>query len=547
MPINTLLIADKERIKFFKRYSITGVDFVRIDEQLRNAQLLIIDKTSSIWDFQQPGFHYKFENGLHFIYDIRLKGYELPICILEPPANFPSDSNRWEEVYEDPLVCTISYQPNKPLVPQQILQSFQKIDDQERQLLFNDLRQTLYRKDGYLDELWHRVSRLLNNPDKEAIEHIKAIMKIAFKQTQEWCGRIDIGITPEECLNEIEYDRLKSWFEQLSTIVRSSKAVPRPEEKIQFVRVVYISDSEEQCKQLAQRFEDVQTLYPISCEAVACVEDIDESKYSNETTTVIVNFRFRNLTEKAGKKINEISTVNGYTIIHRLRKMYPQWQFIILTDFPVTENNSLPIPPDVEVFGKHRILNTGDRSFIWFALHILQYHKTASLRKDAWPKQLNNKDDSILSKYYAMLCKQDNFKEINQKINEDAINICVNILEQHLPPHNSSISQFYNNIQLDGYDKDQKMLDKLIDILLVRRVYLGLFQSCENKKEAMNIAYESKKEAHKQKILDDAYVSNYFTRIRLLTGNDYINFEMLYPDYITHAEYLWLAANKDDL
>lgn len=557
MALILICVQDNIRGQFHGE-SFTFYDHVYLFEQLQAVDLVLVQKDTKGWDISG-----KYENGLHFIEELRLeKGCELPFVVIEPEPQLQTELDNRVELYEDPYIRRVYFSDiEKFRSPDSLFQCFNlSISKDEKQMLFQDIRQTIYRQEGFIDELRHRVMRVFDhvvdyhNLTQEKKEETERYMQQAYNQVKKWCPGQDMGPTPKQLLNEIVKSDIGTWFEKLSEIVQKSK-YKRSESEQELVdkKVLYISDSADNREKLITRFEKTYEHYHITCTGAKSLEDAlhDIGDDENKIISVVTDFRFR---DEDGR----IALRNGYSIINALRKKFPDWQYLMLTNYPVKENGTLPIPKGVEIFSKSQVFNTQSRAFASLASQIISFHAEASLKEDKWPVILNSEDDKVWRDYFQKFVRSADFQERERKLGDkakEAINNLIKGEPAEVPNHGVRLYECIQRWQKSNKNKNSEfeawVMEKLFDMLLIRRIYIGLFQlnitnfpreMARVTKKAYDIV--NARNDKKQKVLDNAALSNYFTKIRLLTNINYrVDDERM--SYITLAERRWLARNYE--
>lgn len=574
-----LVCAAEPVLGFFKAQQYLEVETynpIRATKQLKAAAIVVVQKDSSAWDRLN-----EFEDGLHFVEQQRLRDCELPFIIIDTSIGKQEDQEERLRVYEDPYVRRISLEEVLNLQSLKDLTAYfgPPLSNEEKEMLFKDLRQTLYRHEGYINALRHRAMRAMDQIKQKSTfrEEVHDLMQQAYQLLKVWCPKCDLSHRHRQLFETLAsgssdsttHQALSDWFEGLAKLVKQSRdketeqAIPLPD-----LKVLYVSDSAENRQMLKDCFEQTYDYYPIKCRCVATPEEAIEAaaRCGEQWCTIVTDFRFYDTEEK------RIAPRNGYHILDKLQKTHPFWQYLMLTNFPVKEYDTLPIPKKVEVFVKNQVLRPESSAFNHFARRIVSFHERAAAQQGDWPVVLQSKDDEKWRKYYRIFTKGADFKASEDEISQQAcqaIKALINGKPYEIPAHGTRFSVVINKIRLkepNHIEQEEEILKVLKDMLLVRRIYLGLFQlnladlfpEIRRHLFNANLSFKCRVMASANALMKRAElarldqpksteVSNYFTTLRLLAKVDYRFSDEYRASHLTLAETNWLAKQNDFL
>lgn len=568
--LSLLLCAGEVVRRFFKRQEgFVQFDPLRHRQQLREASLIVVQKETSQWNPE-------YEDGLHFTAYLRLQcKCELPIVIVEPdPALQPSKAGM-QQVYEDPYIRRLFFDelPNYNS-PEQLLHLFDlSLNSKEQKLLFQDLRQTLYREEGYIDEFRHRSMRVLGRmkswDDISERQQLIEYLNQAYDMACYWRPSLEsehsliaLKHQIEQSSNFVTYaPMIQEWFDRLCNSVKVEAVSEEPEEQ-EDINLLYISDDAENLRTLRERFQSAYSYYHICCIGVNSVESaLAHFEDSNKKIIAVASdFRFRDV---AGR----VALRNGYNIIRSLRAIYPECLYSFLTNYPLSAYEALPIPPEVHIFKKNQVFTPGHRAFANFARQIISHKENTPSRQDAWPEALNGKDDKAWQEWYGRFISSADFEESEKTIAQEALAVIDAILEGrpfNAPKSGTQFHKLAKKSSASASGQQEIVLNGLQARLLTRRIYLGLFQlelsrffpqfnrlfinssSNDGGKRAMDLAYCA---LHQHNVeggipLSEKSLSNHFTNLRLIRKVDYRLESELRASHLTLAESRWLAVNQ---
>lgn len=571
MPLVLLCGGEVVRRVFERQPGFVLFDPLRIRQQLEQAELVLAHKDTREWNPE-------FEDGLHFAAVLRLQyKCELPIIIAEPDPALQPARPGMRLVYDDPFVRRLFF--SKMLeyrTTGQLLGLFDlSLPAEDRKLLFQDLRQTLYREEGYLDELRHRAMRVLSRmngwEDEPNRQQLLAYLQQAYDMARYWRPSLGPEFSPGALLERAGQaggsaaftPLLQEWFDGLCNAVRPA-APPDEQEEQEDACLLYISDSEENRKALEKRFAAAYAYYHIRCIGLDSLGAAMERLKAGHGNIIAVasDFRFR---DAEGR----VALWNGYHIIQRLHEAFPDCLYLFLTNFPLAAYDGLPLPEKVKSFNKSHVLSAHSRAFAHLAREILFHRENALPRRDAWPEALNVKDDEAWREWYGRFVAGVDYGEAEKNLSADACRAIDAILERRpfsIPStgtYFSKLAKRHNELAPDP-ELEEKIMSGLRDKLLVRRIYLGLFQvellhffpefrrlltglsSRDGGKQAMALAYCALF-PHKADSLyeyKEKALSNHFHNLRLSLKVDYRLKSPMRDRHITRAEQQWLSRNR---
>jgi len=550
-------------------------DYTSEEKRLKveKADVVVVQYNTAAWNAR--GF---FVDGLHFIEEQRLSGSQQHFVLLDYPAvvGMPKENPR-NYVLEDPGVLLYIEPPvvgaRRDLTELVCRRNEELIglDAPEKEDLFLDLRQTLYKREGNIDGIKHRVERLLNNAGnlEEVPTAVASHMQQAYRRVKSWGIVEGLPAEPHKLLKDLlanpsdANEKINSWFEHLSSKVRSDRQQQAEDDpKNGLGNILYISQSDADKGQLRECLERQNLGKPYRIHTVPDLQEgLHFAKSINHLpTTVITDFRYRS----GGR----IAAMNGYNILSRIRRKYPRWQYVMLTNFPVQDNEELPIPSWVEVFPKGRVLQ-GARAFKRFLSSLLASHYRQRVFADDWPTEVRSQDDEAWKHHYDTFRRSDTYEAAEQAIGEEAlekIKLLLSKKEVTLPNHGYTLHQYCANRQADDSLSEEAAEEAaqryFQGLLLARRVYLGLFQLDLNDRlpaahrfypigdrqhNYTGYAYALVRPVQFERHAGDARaIANYLGRLRLRITVDYRN-KTERKGKISRAEEQWLRDNLSDL
>ncbi len=550
-------------------------DYTSEEKRLKveKAEVVVVQYNTAAWNARKF-----FLDGLHFIEEQRLSGSQQHFVLLGYPAmgKRPKENPR-NYVLEDPGVLSIeppevgSRKDLTELICRRN-EGLMSLDAPEKEDLFLDLRQTLYKREGNIDGIKHRVERLLSNAGslQEVQAEVGQQMQQAYRRVKSWGIVEGLPAEPHTLLKDLlekrsdANEKINSWFERLSSKVRSDRQQQAEDDpKNGLGNILYISQSDADKGQLRECLERQNLGQPYQVETVSNLKEGERLAQSicHQPTTVITDFRYRS----GGR----IAAMNGYNILSRIRRKHPRWQYVMLTNFPVQDNEELPIPSWVEVFPKARVLHPEARAFKRFLSSLLSSHYRQRVFADDWPAAVRGKDDKAWKHHYDTFRRSNTYEAAEQAIGEEALKIIEQLLIEKrltLPNHGHIFYQYCAKRQADDALSEEEVEEAVQgyfqSLLRVRRMYLGLFQldlkdrlpaayrlafMGDGKHSYMRYAYALAQPVQFENNVGDARaIANYFGRLRLHTTVDYRN-KTERKGKISRAEEQWLRDNLSDL
>lgn len=572
MPLVLLCGGEVVKRVFERQPGFVLFDPLRVKQQLKQVELVLAHKETREWGPE-------FEDGLHFTAVLRLQYQcELPVLIVEPDPVLQPVRPGMRLVYDDPLVRRLFFsEMHLHQTPRQLLGLFDlSLPAEDRKLLFQDLRQTLYREEGYLDELRHRAMRVLSHmngwENAAARQKLLGYLQQAHDMARYWLPSLGPDFSPEALMERAGQPGdsaaftplLQEWFDGLCATVRPVAAHKEQEQQVDAC-LLYISDSEESRKALEARFASAYTYYHIHCIGLDTLDSAMERLKAGQGSIIAVasDFRFRDAEGRVALR-------NGYHIICRLKEAFPDCLYLFLTNFPLAAYEGLPLPEKVKIFNKSHVLSPHSRAFAYLAREILYHRENTLSHRDAWPEALNGKDDEAWRVWYGRFVDSVDYEAAENELSDKARMAIRTLLEKRpfsIPPTGTQFSKLakkYDRLSPNA-DLEEKIMAGLHDKLLARRIYLGLFQidllhefpefsklltgylsPMEQGKQAMALAF-CVLFPHKAENLGVYLVktlSNHFTNLRLSLKVDYRIKSTLRDRHITKAEYQWLVQAR---
>lgn len=505
--------------------------------------------------------------GKEIIFRLRLKmDCIIPILLVDfgaPPRS--REQNYFREVLLDPYVCILPRRLlNEKLEEgQNLLALFGHIQSKdERRILYDDLKCTIYREGGYISELRHTLLHDLHNlsgKEKGKIEYlVKKCAQEVDRILKQWketnSKRQAIQSRFQHCLS---LSSLKDIEEELLRIYRSIEPeLPAAQEGRAYptiIHILYVSDSASNQQQLKRVFEQGATLN-IKCHfATNKLEALEQLNQQLDITSVLCDYRFWS-GEVVGKE-------NGYLILATLKQTFPRKHYAYLTRF----NKMRLLKPlgfsHIEAFSKIAVFERDTEEFFRLVRRIIQQESQVIRGKDAWINSTNGvtKTDKIWREMYKKyFVDAKNPDTINDRLGAEAITICQQFTrgEQHIYKELPK-----TGVRLHRVPK-KRASTALLGRLLIRRVFLGLFnysQLVEQYQELLETSsYQEKTpleqrfevihrllEGNNPKIdfTDKKVRSNYFSeRLRINTKRDYRLTNKQLDQYVTYTEHRWLRT-----
>ena len=467
-------------------------------EQIQQADLLIVQ--------QKPKREYLsgFTNGYAFIQDLRVDAScQLPIILTT--ASFPDDEKSVlpDVIAQDPFVHIM---PETEIAsvsqPKDFLRFFDHdLNQKELDALFLDMRLTLYQNVGYINELRHQMMGLLERLDdwhtppgwKGAYELWRKSRRVVSKWLpKEELATLAVPVSesdPPE-LNPMAFWPLaRDWYDELYNQLRGKLERPAvTTRQIPTAELLYISDDPTHQQLLGDGLKTIAQDFPIVCHTAHSVQSALErcrGRTYDKPLTVVTDFRFR---QEGGKRAFR----NGFAIIDRIRSDFPNFQYLLLSNFPVQYYEALLPKYPVQFFSKGEVLHHHSVTIRKLASVVIAHQNQ---RMDRWPEALNSKEDKKWSDLYQKFLQQPDFRQREQALSEKAHAIVREVL------NGQSVESYWaRSLQrpitrliedrcakiADDAQKTRIQLDILEERLLFRRACLGLL--AERALGRMNVA-----------------------------------------------------------
>lgn len=523
--------------------------------QLKDIDLLIVEEKPKRGDLDG------FTDGYRFIQDLRVDaGCELPIILVQSTLQGGTSPQK-DLIAQDPFVYTMA---GENLIKHSSPKDFKKyfpprIPKEESDKWFTDLRLTLYQNEGYIDELRHQILGLLEKLERwdgpDGWEKVDQLLSKTKRVLQEWhlshhLPELDISFAGHfrdlrpKALRPI----IKDWYDQLHALVRrkpGTAVIPGQPSAY----VLYISDEHAHQEMLKEQLGTLSTdllLEFIFAEDLKSAQQEARALPGNHPVTVIADFRFRDKqTGKRGRR-------NGIMIIDQLRRDYPDWQYLLLSNFPVRSYKPLMPSYPLQIFSKDDVLKNASTHLRELAAAITAYNNTKRAQlADKWPVALSSKEDEIWRKLYKDFINLSDFNEREMHLSEQATKLIAE-MRQHKSvrkawrwslrrPLGRTIKELEDRSK--GKDITAKKLSFLKERLLFRRVCIG-YLAASQKERAKSTEHLTTKQVYEQIAQltctpggGDVTDKNLFPNSRILPSKAY---EKDSP-FITLHESRWLA------
>jgi CheY-like chemotaxis protein len=478
--------------------------------QLKGIDLLIVEEKPRRGDLDG------FTDGYRFIQDLRVDaGCELPIILVLSSVQ-GTDSPHKDLIAEDPFVYTM---PSAKVIQHSAPKDFNKyfpppIPKEESDLWFTDLRLTLYQDEGYIDELRHQILGLLEKlkswegPDEWY--KVRQLISKTRRVVEEWhlnnhLPKLDIALGDSfPKLRPMDLRPIiKDWYDQLHDLVRRQPGtVALPGQPS--ASVLYISDEQAHQDMLKEQLGTLSSdlvLDFLFAEDLKSARQEAKALPNNHLVTVIADFRFRD--KQTGKRGQR----NGIMIIDQLRREYPNWQYLLLSNFPVRSYKPLMPSYPLQIFSKDDVLKKASTLLRELAAAIIAYHNQQRAQlEDEWPAALSSKEDDLWSNLYKAYITLPDFKKREMWLSEQAETLIEDML-QHKTVEGAwkwslrrPLSRVTGSKGASRQSRKNRMtinLSRLEERLLFRRVCIG-YLAVSPKKRAKPRALFDTKEAYEQ-------------------------------------------------
>lgn len=532
---------------------------------LEEASLLIVDE----------GYHDLLDestNGRKLIFKLRLEhSYSGPIVLISGKIQ-SEDDKYFKQVFEDPLVSIIELEEFVALLKKGKEEFLGKFDPtlskEERELLYFDLRQTLYRSGRYMYEMRHKLLRTMaeleGSPEplveakKLLVEHEENVKQVidTWKPTV-WFNAVYVRDKFASFMDIEDISILKSevanFFDAAENLIKNKEGAHKNEEE---VKLVYVTSDEVNTKRLNALLQEIAP--NMNCLWAATDEDaIRLIKDHPNLTTVLSDYRFRS------PNSNRIEAINGFIILERIRKIFTHQYYAFLTNIGhLPHPTPLGIGP-IDYYDKNQTLSSSTAGELHRLVEQARQHKnTIRQRTLPWPEKISQSKNAKrwAALYFEEMGNNPNVAAIEQEIGSKAASIVVGLLggksatELNIP----SVAGLLINLKRPSFKED------LMPRLIMRRVILALLnckglgekkfsaeakrfnkKTYSGKNRSFGIVYLILRGSENIDTLDSKIVSNFFSdNFILYTSRDYKQ-----PDsacsqgFITTAENLWLASN----
>lgn len=532
---------------------------------LEEARLLIVDERHH--DLLDES-----TNGRKLIFKLRLEySYIGPIVLVSGKIQ-SEDDKYFREVFEDPLVSVIELEELVVLLKkgkEEFLGRFDPtLSKEERELLYFDLRQTLYRSERYMYEMRHKLLRAMaeleGSPEplveakkllEEHEENVKQVID-TWKPTV-WFNAVYVRDMFASFMDIDDIRTLKNevagFFDAAENLIKNKEGAHKDEEEVQ---LVYVTSNEVNTKRLNALLQEIAP--NMTCLWAATDEDaICLIKDHPNLTTVLSDYRFRN------PNSNRIEAINGFIILERIRKIFTHQYYAFLTDI-----GHLPHPTplgigSIDYYNKNQTLSSSTAGELHRLVEQARQHKnTIRQRTLPWPERISKSKNAKrwATLYFEEMGNNPNVAAIEQEIGSKAASIVVGLLggksaaELNIP----SVAGLLINLKRPSFKED------LMPRLIMRRVILALLnckglgekkfsaeakrfnkKTYSGKNRSFGIVYLILRGSENIDTLDSKIVSNFFSdNFILYTSRDYTQPDSACSEgFITTTENLWLASN----
>jgi hypothetical protein len=433
-----------------------------------------------------------FTNGYAFIQDLREDAScQLPIVLAA--SSFPADENPvlQDVIAQDPFVRVIpETEVARVSQPRDLFKLFDHdLSQKELDALFLDMRLTLYQNVGYINELRHQMMGLLERLDDW---HTPPGWEGAYELWRKSCRVVNKWLPKEELatlavpvsesdppeLNPMAFRPLaRDWYNELYNQLRGKLERPAVvTRQIPTAELLYISDDPMHQQLLGDGLKTIAQDFPIICHTAHSVQSALEQcrgRTYDKPLTVVTDFRFR---QEGGKR----SLRNGFAIIDRIRSDFPNFQYLLLSNFPVQYYEALLPKYPVQFFSKVEVLRHHSVTLRKLASVVIAHQNQ---RMDRWPEALNSKEDKKWSDLYQKFLQQPDFRQREHELSQKAHAIVQKVLKGESVETYWAMSLQRPITRLikdrcakvkDDAKKTRIQLDILEERLLFRRACLGL-------------------------------------------------------------------------
>lgn len=515
-------------------------------------------------------------NAKEIIFKLRVvHEYIGPIALFKIPnknQKQTGDNSNYTEILKDPLVKSFNYSQllDKPSLFEQIPPVFKTdLSLEELQLLYKDLRETIYKDGGFFKEIQHIFNREISGIKHKSNNHqCQALIEKCRKQIDQILSRWTIdNISRQEVYQHFsecfDLKSKKGVKKRINIIIQKLidqlNQKDKPQTQVQDIHLLYISNNEEAQKRLKSCLEKSNLSHRFK---LFCAQNQAEARSilkDNELIfSVLCDFRFWQNNDK------KIALRNGYHIIKALHKEHPHIYFAFLSNFDRKHVfEFLLLEKQVDFFKKNDVFQKNAYPLFQLTQKIIQQHDFTLKNRGKWPLGLTIKVDKKWRQAHdEIFLNQPNLKELYQEINQNALKMIADILQnnqQSSPPKGSCI-RFVKEADLLNFIKERlcirrviigllnykNLIDKYGQFSKEERDRTGKYGTIRNKTPYEIIGQFLTNDKQKQiEYLDNSTIRNKKFResYRILTRQNYhINSEHLL-DYITLAEYHWLQEN----
>lgn len=510
-------------------------------------------------------------NGKELIFKIRLKHKSTQPIVLVYRIDRPLDDERYIEVLQDPYVHLMDFETlvTTHTTPEKLLELFQPIQSKEDiELLYTDLRQTIYRKGGYLAEIKHSLLNKINESNRDDLQTVDALIRQSCQDTIRLLTYWSVaGIRQNIIINlfskcigkqNIEYKKsmITDAFKNIDLILSNSekKATGQIHEK---TKIIYISKNKNTQHKLKTLFEKHVEVFNISCINARTLEEARPLISANpKIAAVLSDYRFRN------PESNKIDKINGYHLIKALKAEFQAPLFALLSDFEENRMIQLPGFSNISVYVKSEVFSSSHRELFRLASAIIQQSEKVLLHEGVWPKVIGTKDTEE-DKIWCALHDEKLLTRPDFEAQEQEIGDIASLITQRLIVGDTSTSMSIPMVAGALSRVRNPNIEHLKKRLIVRRIILGLINNDNlllqykelltritnhksiNPRFAVIYKLLTRDTTSKEHLtLDRRVLSNYFSdNFRIHISKDYSKDAPGLLKSITLAEYRWLMAH----
>lgn len=515
----------------------------------------------------------KNRSGKALIFDLRLKyRYTGPI-VLVTGSKTDKRGKDCKEVLEDPLVHIRQLEELMFLLKNSkevFLGIFDPhLSKEEQELLYFDLRQTLYRSESYLHEIRHKLLRSMdelgNGPT--ALEKARALLieqKEVIKQiadTWQIMPSFSLGAVQEKFIRFMSIEDVRTlknqvdiYFDEIENLIKSETGSRKDKEE---VKIIYITQNESYANKLNDLFQEIAP--NMRCIWAATDEEairIMERDHHN-ITTVLSGYRFLQADS------NKIQALNGFIIISRIRKVFPHHYYAFLTDIGHLSDPTPLGMGAIDYYNRTQTLSRSTAGELHRLIEQARQHKNTMRQKTLpWPEQMSQSQNGKkwAELYFGEMKSNLNVTAMEKEIESETNRIVAGLLggnsaaSLNIP----TVAGLLLNVKKPNFKED------LMPRLIIRRVILALLnyrglgvkkftdeakrverEKYVGKNASFAIVYLVLRGRNNVEDLNSKTISNFFTDGFIIhISKDYTQPQIACEQgIITSSENLWLVRN----